>query len=37
MMTRDGSVWSNFWGAISTLGYYARSTDYMEIASGKLR
>lgn len=31
MMTRVDSVWSNFWGAISDRGFYARSSDYLNI------
>ncbi|XP_013147988.1 PREDICTED: procollagen-lysine,2-oxoglutarate 5-dioxygenase 3 isoform X2 [Papilio polytes] len=31
MVARRGQAWSNFWGAINAQGYYARSTDYMDI------
>uniref|UniRef100_A0A336MPH5 procollagen-lysine 5-dioxygenase n=1 Tax=Culicoides sonorensis TaxID=179676 RepID=A0A336MPH5_CULSO len=31
MLKRDGALWTNFWGALSSNGYYARSTDYKDI------
>uniref|UniRef100_A0A8C4MQ12 Procollagen-lysine,2-oxoglutarate 5-dioxygenase 1 n=1 Tax=Equus asinus asinus TaxID=83772 RepID=A0A8C4MQ12_EQUAS len=31
LMTRHGRLWSNFWGAMSADGYYARSEDYVDI------
>ncbi|XP_050525944.1 procollagen-lysine,2-oxoglutarate 5-dioxygenase isoform X2 [Daktulosphaira vitifoliae] len=31
MLTRPFKAWSNFWGALSKEGYYARSFDYMDI------
>lgn len=31
MITRAGRLWSNFWGALSPDGYYARSEDYVDI------
>uniref|UniRef100_A0A8C5NFI4 Procollagen-lysine,2-oxoglutarate 5-dioxygenase 1 n=1 Tax=Gouania willdenowi TaxID=441366 RepID=A0A8C5NFI4_GOUWI len=31
MITRIGRLWSNFWGALSADGYYARSEDYVDI------
>uniref|UniRef100_A0A672JHK3 Procollagen-lysine,2-oxoglutarate 5-dioxygenase 1 n=1 Tax=Salarias fasciatus TaxID=181472 RepID=A0A672JHK3_SALFA len=31
MITRSGRLWSNFWGALSADGYYARSEDYVDI------
>lgn len=31
MMTRSGKAWSNFWGDLTTEGFYARSIDYMDI------
>ncbi|CAN9515948.1 unnamed protein product [Ophioblennius macclurei] len=31
MITRAGRLWSNFWGALSADGYYARSEDYVDI------
>ncbi|XP_077171916.1 multifunctional procollagen lysine hydroxylase and glycosyltransferase LH3 [Paroedura picta] len=35
MMSRHGKLWSNFWGALSPEGYYARSEDYVELVQGK--
>uniref|UniRef100_A0A2K6SN18 Procollagen-lysine,2-oxoglutarate 5-dioxygenase 1 n=1 Tax=Saimiri boliviensis boliviensis TaxID=39432 RepID=A0A2K6SN18_SAIBB len=29
------SLWSNFWGALSADGYYARSEDYVDIVQGR--
>nr|XP_057906612.1 procollagen-lysine,2-oxoglutarate 5-dioxygenase 1 isoform X2 [Doryrhamphus excisus] len=34
MLTRSGRLWSNFWGALSADGYYARSEDYVDIVQG---
>ncbi|KAM7405452.1 hypothetical protein PAMP_012713 [Pampus punctatissimus] len=34
MITRTGRLWSNFWGALSADGYYARSEDYVDIVQG---
>nr|XP_021187543.2 procollagen-lysine,2-oxoglutarate 5-dioxygenase isoform X1 [Helicoverpa armigera] len=31
MLVRPGHAWSNFWGAVNSAGFYARSTDYMDI------
>ncbi|KAL4717703.1 hypothetical protein ACJJTC_000852 [Scirpophaga incertulas] len=31
MLVRPGQAWSNFWGAINSAGFYARSSDYMDI------
>ncbi|KAM7411025.1 hypothetical protein PAMA_021146 [Pampus argenteus] len=31
MITRTGRLWSNFWGALSADGYYARSEDYVDV------
>lgn len=36
-MTRYDSSWSNFWGALSEKGYYARSHDYMKIVKNEYR
>ncbi|XP_022118228.1 procollagen-lysine,2-oxoglutarate 5-dioxygenase [Pieris rapae] len=36
-LARPGEAWSNFWGALSPDGYYARAHDYMDIVNGKLR
>ena len=35
MLLRTGKAWSNFWGALGADGYYARSSDYMEIVQYK--
>uniref|UniRef100_A0A672LEI6 Procollagen-lysine,2-oxoglutarate 5-dioxygenase 1 n=1 Tax=Sinocyclocheilus grahami TaxID=75366 RepID=A0A672LEI6_SINGR len=35
MMTKPGRLWTNFWGALSADGYYARSEDYMDIVKGR--
>ncbi|XP_047217831.1 procollagen-lysine,2-oxoglutarate 5-dioxygenase 1 [Girardinichthys multiradiatus] len=35
MITRAGQLWSNFWGALSADGYYARSEDYVDIVQGR--
>ncbi|XP_013880212.1 procollagen-lysine,2-oxoglutarate 5-dioxygenase 1 [Austrofundulus limnaeus] len=35
MLTRPGRLWSNFWGALSADGYYARSEDYVDIVQGR--
>ncbi|XP_037540494.1 procollagen-lysine,2-oxoglutarate 5-dioxygenase 1 [Nematolebias whitei] len=35
MITRVGRLWSNFWGALSADGYYARSEDYVDIVQGQ--
>ncbi|XP_052043605.1 procollagen-lysine,2-oxoglutarate 5-dioxygenase 2 isoform X2 [Apodemus sylvaticus] len=34
LVTRHGKLWSNFWGALSPDGYYARSEDYVDIVQG---
>uniref|UniRef100_A0A9J8D7P4 Procollagen-lysine,2-oxoglutarate 5-dioxygenase 1 n=1 Tax=Cyprinus carpio carpio TaxID=630221 RepID=A0A9J8D7P4_CYPCA len=34
MMTKPGRLWTNFWGALSADGYYARSEDYVDIVQG---
>jgi len=31
MMSKAGKLWSNFWGALSSNGFYARSPDYIDI------
>eukprot|EP00096_Caligus_rogercresseyi_P014237 TRINITY_DN6735_c0_g1_i1.p1 TRINITY_DN6735_c0_g1~~TRINITY_DN6735_c0_g1_i1.p1 ORF type:complete len:724 (-),score=173.44 TRINITY_DN6735_c0_g1_i1:465-2636(-) len=31
MLLRPYKAWSNFWGALSSEGFYARSSDYMSI------
>ncbi|XP_070695095.1 procollagen-lysine,2-oxoglutarate 5-dioxygenase 1 [Pempheris klunzingeri] len=35
MITRASRLWSNFWGALSADGYYARSEDYVDIVQGR--
>ncbi|KAG7519034.1 procollagen-lysine,2-oxoglutarate 5-dioxygenase 1 isoform X1 [Solea senegalensis] len=35
MITRVGRLWSNFWGALSADGYYARSEDYVDLVQGR--
>lgn len=37
MLLRPYKSWSNFWGALSNEGYYARSFDYMDIINGDMR
>ncbi|XP_064359832.1 multifunctional procollagen lysine hydroxylase and glycosyltransferase LH3-like [Dromaius novaehollandiae] len=37
LLSRQGKLWSNFWGALSPEGYYARSEDYVDIVQGKRR
>ncbi|XP_049607996.1 procollagen-lysine,2-oxoglutarate 5-dioxygenase 1 isoform X2 [Syngnathus scovelli] len=34
LLTRIGRLWSNFWGALSADGYYARSEDYVDLVQG---
>lgn len=31
LLSRPGKLWSNFWGALTPDGYYARSHDYVEL------
>uniref|UniRef100_A0A1I7X073 procollagen-lysine 5-dioxygenase n=1 Tax=Heterorhabditis bacteriophora TaxID=37862 RepID=A0A1I7X073_HETBA len=35
MVGQPGKAFTNFWGAIASNGYYARSEDYMAIVHGK--
>lgn len=37
MLTRPYKAWSNFWGAITSDGFYARSMDYMDIVTNQRR
>lgn len=37
LLKRHKEVWSNFWGALSESGYYARSHDYMAIVEETIR
>ncbi|XP_048397961.1 procollagen-lysine,2-oxoglutarate 5-dioxygenase 2 isoform X2 [Stegostoma tigrinum] len=34
VITQYKKLWSNFWGALSPDGYYARSEDYVDIVEG---
>lgn len=36
VLTRPEKVWSNFWGALNPQGFYARSSDYMDIVGRKI-
>lgn len=33
LLSRPAKLWSNFWGAITRDGYYARSSDYVELVA----
>lgn len=33
MLTKTGNLWSNFWGAIDSNGWYYRSFDYIDIVN----
>ncbi|XP_019746757.1 procollagen-lysine,2-oxoglutarate 5-dioxygenase 1 isoform X4 [Hippocampus comes] len=35
LLTRTGRLWSNFWGALSADGYYARAEDYVDLVQGR--
>ncbi|XP_053908692.1 multifunctional procollagen lysine hydroxylase and glycosyltransferase LH3-like [Cuculus canorus] len=37
LLSRPGRLWSNFWGALSPDGFYARSPDYVDIVQGRRR
>ena len=37
MMIRPYKAWSNFWGSLTSDGFYARSMDYMEIVQNDRR
>ncbi|XP_074898411.1 multifunctional procollagen lysine hydroxylase and glycosyltransferase LH3 isoform X2 [Buteo buteo] len=37
LLSRPGQLWSNFWGALSPEGFYARAQDYVDIVQGKRR
>eukprot|EP00918_Siedleckia_nematoides_P034694 GHVU01075451.1.p1 GENE.GHVU01075451.1~~GHVU01075451.1.p1 ORF type:complete len:720 (+),score=75.26 GHVU01075451.1:2-2161(+) len=37
LMIRPGKMWSNFWGALSSEGFYKRSDDYVEIIQNRRR
>ena len=34
-LTKYDKLWSNFWGALSDDGFYARSDDYISIVKGE--
>lgn len=36
VVTKHGELWSNFWGALSDTGYYARSQDYVDIVKNEI-
>lgn len=36
IVTKHNELWSNFWGALSESGYYARSHDYVDIVKGDI-
>lgn len=37
LLIRPYKAWSNFWGAVTDDGFYARSSDYMDIIHGERR
>jgi len=37
LMIRPYQAWSNFWGSLTSDGFYARSIDYMDIVQNKRR
>ena len=37
LLLRPYKAWSNFWGALTSDGFYARSMDYMEIIHNERR
>ncbi|GAB6033651.1 hypothetical protein CHUAL_013714 [Chamberlinius hualienensis] len=37
VLVRPSKVWSNFWGALTPDGFYARSSDYIEIVNNNRR
>ncbi|XP_050683668.1 procollagen-lysine,2-oxoglutarate 5-dioxygenase isoform X2 [Leptidea sinapis] len=37
LLVRPEQAWSNFWGAVGSDGYYARSPDYMDIVNRNIR
>lgn len=36
LVVQPKKLFSNFWGAVSSSGYYARSSDYVDIVEGRL-
>lgn len=37
LVVRASGLWSNFWGALSESGFYARSNDYLDVVNNKVR
>lgn len=37
LLVRPGKAWSNFWGGLTTDGFYARSYDYLDIVHSDKR
>ncbi|XP_050194872.1 multifunctional procollagen lysine hydroxylase and glycosyltransferase LH3-like, partial [Myiozetetes cayanensis] len=37
LLSRPGQLWSNFWGALSPDGFYARAPDYVDVVTGRRR
>lgn len=37
IITQVGKLWSTFWGAVTGDGYYARSSDYLDIVNNERR
>lgn len=35
MLSRPYKLWSNFWGALTSQGFYARSQDYLDLVEDK--
>lgn len=35
IISQIGKLWSTFWGAINEDGFYARSSDYMDIVNAE--
>ncbi|XP_063724565.1 procollagen-lysine,2-oxoglutarate 5-dioxygenase-like [Symsagittifera roscoffensis] len=33
IVSHDGSLWSNFWGAVNEDGYYSRALDYVNVVN----
>ncbi|XP_063965502.1 procollagen-lysine,2-oxoglutarate 5-dioxygenase 1-like [Lytechinus pictus] len=37
LVSKPGKLWSNFWGDLNNMGYYARSDDYVDLVRGDRR
>ena len=37
MLKRPNELWSNFWGSLTSNGFYARSHDYIQIVKDERR